>query len=659
MTRLGCIYMMRSISMNNVCKRALKSRRSVSGILLAAAALLFFGIRDSWVCGAVFAGLFLGAGFFSWEAKHPVWGFLAQGVCGIACIFLCCGVPTWLVSSAGFLEVGGFRIAMNFLCVAAVFGVALVVTGRIQMAVIAASFPLLVLATISAFVFQFRGNLLKPSDLFFAQTALNVVGQYTFRISGEMAFSWTAWVWLVFFTGALPSGDELMPRKWLRLAAALATVACVGLFSYGTRNMAPNNWSNEGATRNGFFLNFAVGIRYCFVEEPEGYSSEAIARLEQEYAQDSFQMQEKKPNIIVIMNESYADFSVLGNSLRTNIPVTPFADALRENTVRGYALTSIFGGTTANAEFEFLTGFSMSGLPNGSCPYQQYINAPVFSLARLLGNNGYQTFATHPYFSTGWSRTTAYPNLGFDRMTFDTDYPYQDLIREYISDREMYEYVLNAMKTKEDGPMFLFGITMQNHGDYIYTGENYTQNIFLQDYEMEHPMAEQYLTLLNESDKAMEKFFKELESFEENTVVLFFGDHFPQVEGDFFQEVHGGTFDTLSEQMLQYTVPFFLWANYDIPEQTVECTSLNYLGRYLLETAGLELPSYYRFLKEMETVIPAINGDGYYSVSQQKYIPVAEAEGEEAAWLNKYAILQYNGLFERKAQSQVFFGCAR
>ncbi len=644
--------------MNNVCKCAPGKVRKAAGILLAAAALLVFGSLDSWVCGVLFAGLFLAAGSFRREAKQPAWGFLAQGVCGIACIFLCCCVPTWLVSSARFLDVGWFRVAMNFLCIAAVFGLALAITGRIRMAVILGSFPLLVLATITAFVFQFRGNLLKPSDLFFAKTALTVAGQYAFRLSKEMAFSWALWIWLVFFTGSLPSGDRWIPRKWLRLAAVLATAACVALFSYGTRNMAPNNWSNEGATRNGFFLNFAVGVRYCFVEAPEGYSPETIAQLEQEYTPDSSRTEGKKPNIIVIMNESYADFSVLGNPLRTNIPVTPFADSLRENAVRGYALTSVFGGTTANAEFEFLTGFSMSGLPDGSCPYQQYVNAPVFSLPQLLRDNGYQTFATHPYFSTGWSRTTAYPHLGFDRMTFDTDYPYRDLIREFISDREMYDYVLDAVKNREDSPMFLFGITMQNHGDYIYTGENYTQTVFLEEYAMEHPMAEQYLTLLNESDKAMEQFFQALESFEEDTVVLFFGDHFPQVEGDFFEEVHGGAFETLSEQMLQYTVPFFLWANYDIPEQTVECTSLNYLGRYLLEAAGLELPSYYRFLKEMETVIPAVNGHGYYSVSRQEYIPVSEAEGEEADWLNRYAILQYNGLFERKDQSQVFFGCA-
>ena len=168
-------------------------------------------------------------------------------------------------------------------------------------------------------------------------------------------------------------------------------------------------------------------------------------------------------------------------------------------------------------------------------------------------------------------------------------------------------------------------------------------------------MAEQYLTLLRESDKALEYFLTELEKAPEDTVVLFFGDHFPQVEGDFFQEVHGGAFETLPEKMEQYMVPFLVWANFDIPEQTVECTSLNYLGRYLLETAGLELPPYYQFLKELEQAVPAVNALGYYSISQQTFLPLEDAQGEEAKWLNDYAIVQYNNLFDQKNRNPLFF----
>lgn len=169
-------------------------------------------------------------------------------------------------------------------------------------------------------------------------------------------------------------------------------------------------------------------------------------------------------------------------------------------------------------------------------------------------------------------------------------------------------------------------------------------------------MAEQYLSLIHESDKAVEQLLTELADYPEDTVVLFFGDHFPQVEGDFYLEAHGGAYETLEEQMLQYSVPFFIWANYDIPEQTVECTSLNYLGRYLLEAAGLELPAYYQFLKELEEAIPAVSAQGYYSRSAGTYLPLKEAQGDEADWLSRYGYLQYNSMFDKNGRSDYFFG---
>lgn len=633
----------------------LDKKKGTVGAAFATAVFLICCIWYSWQVGLFFGLAFLAVGFLKFRVGNPWAAFALNALAGIACIFLSCILPTVMVTDLSYFDIGIYRVVMNFLCAAIVYGICLAVTGCIRSAVITASGLLLLLSTVNAFVFQFRGNELKPMDILSVGTALNVIGQYSFQIPDRMAYSWMLWLLAMSVFHALPEGRPVIPKRWFRLAAAGAAVLCFVVFWHGSENIRTWNWSNEGTTRNGYLLNFAVGIRDSFVQEPENYSADTIEGLEAEYSTPESQQGQELPNIIVIMNESYADFGILGNELRTNQPVTPFLDSLTENTIKGYALTSIFGGTTANSEFEFLTGFSMANLPEGSVPYQQYLTGEIYSLAQLLNSYGYKTFATHPYFSSGWNRTQAYPRLGFSEMTFDEDYPYEDLIREFVSDREMYDYVLNALDQQTDAPLFLFGITMQNHGDYIYTGDNYEQTIFLEGYEMDHPMAEQYLSLLHASDKAVEYLLTELEEYPEDTVVLFFGDHFPQVEGDFFLEVHGGEYETLSEQMLQYTVPFFVWANFDIPEQTVECTSLNYLGRYLLEAAGIDLPPYYRFLSDMEQAIPSLNAHGYYSLSQQTYLPLAEAEGEEALWLNRYAIVQYNGMFDRDGRSDVFF----
>ena len=104
-----------------------------------------------------------------------------------------------------------------------------------------------------------------------------------------------------------------------------------------------------------------------------------------------------------------------------------------------------------------------------------------------------------------------------------------------------------------------------------------------------------------------------------------------------------------------YTVPFFIWTNYDTPEDTIEITSLNYLSTMALERAGLELPPYNQFLKELMKVVPAINSQGYYSLEKGKYLHVEDAVGIETEWIDKYRLLQHNNLFDSSGRSTVFF----
>lgn len=639
-------------------------KKGIAGAVLGMLVLAVCGIWFSWKAGLVFGALFLGAGFLKFQTRNPLAGFVMNGFWGVACMALSCCTPVVLVAYVpwqSLLALGHYRIVMNLACAAVVYGAVLAVTGRIKPAVAIASGALLVMSTVNAFVYAFRGSELKAMDLLSVGTAMKVAGQYSFSVNARMAYCWFAWLWSVFVLWALPEERPLMPKLWLRLLAAAAAAACAAA-AWSAAGVVPiKSWANEGSSMNGFFLNFTVGLRASFVEAPEGYSPGAVAEEENRYPDaGGASAAEALPNILVIMNESFADLRVLGDDFHTNRPVTPFVDALEENTVKGFAKVSIYGGNTANSEYEFLTGHSMAWLPEGSVPYQQYIHENTYSLPWLMQELGYSTMATHPYQPRGWNRTRVYPAFGFQNSTFLPAYPQENLLRSYVSDREMYGYVLEVLKNKDEKPLFLFGITMQNHGGYE-TGEgadltNYVQHITLEGYGEDYPEAQAYLSLLHESDKAVEYLLTELEHYEEDTLVLFFGDHLPKVEPELYQQIHGGALETLDEKLLQYTVPFFIWANYDIPEQTVDCTSLNYLGRYLLEAAGIELPPYYRFLKEAETAIPAVTAMGYYSLSRQAYLPLEEALGEEAKWLNRYACVQYNGIFDGENRSERFFG---
>ena len=130
------------------------------------------------------------------------------------------------------------------------------------------------------------------------------------------------------------------------------------------------------------------------VEEPQDPSAENIERIAAGVAEKEPAVStDTRPNIVAIMNESWADFEDFGN-LSLSESVTDYIDSL-DNLIFGHTYTSVFGAGTSASEFEFLTGNSMAFLPSGSIPYQQYILEPSASLASLLRENGYRTLAFH------------------------------------------------------------------------------------------------------------------------------------------------------------------------------------------------------------------------------------------------------------------------
>lgn len=632
-------------------------KKGLLGLILAACFFLMFMLEHgSWLRGSVFFAAFAAAGFLKFDFAKKRTAYAAYCIWTALCVAFLALFP--------YYEIYNERIwgVIRDYTPASTFAISsiLILTGMFLVCSLSASWKasvsivsvlLTLLVVINGYVYRLRGKELLFSDIYALNTALNVAGQYSLAMERHTLFAVAAGVLLLFSGWCLPAAAK---PSGLRKKSLLLSVLLMVSFLLSTNNKELIAWNSDGTLMYGYYTNLYISIRDYFVEKPEAYSADSILALEQEYGRD-MENPSELPDILVIMNESFVDMRIFRDQLPTNQPVTPFLDALQENMISGYALTSVFGGGTANAEFECLSGFSMEFFPDNSTPYQQYIHDNTFSLSWVLDSAGYNCMATHPYLANGWSRPKVYPAFGFAESTFLEDYPQEDILRYYVSDREMYTYMLQKMDAAGDVPVFLFGITMQNHGSYETPPQDFTRTIQLENSSQPYPQAEEYLSLIHYSDMALEYLITELEQRPRKTVVLFFGDHLPKLEPEFYAELYGGSFDTLDEQMLNYTVPFFVWANYDIPEETVACTSLNYLGRYLLEAAGIDLPPYYQFLKDAEAVIPAINTMGYYSKTAQTFLPTDAARGEEAEWLSRYEILQYNGMFDNNP-SDVFFG---
>lgn len=123
-------------------------------------------------------------------------------------------------------------------------------------------------------------------------------------------------------------------------------------------------------------------------------------------------------------------------------------------------------------------------------------------------------------------------------------------------------------------------------------------------------------------------------------LTAFYGDHYPKLNDEFYEEVHGGAFDSLNDQMLQYEVPFFIWTNYETASAEIELTSMNYLSGFLYQRANLEMPEYNQYLEQVRQLIPACNSLGYYSYDAGQFLALDDAQGEEKKKLLEYGVEQ-------------------
>lgn len=517
------------------------------------------------------------------------------------------------------------------------------------------------------YLISFRGRTLFPGDFLTLRTAANVAGNYDYRPDSMQWLTIGIFAAVLVLLSFLPR-EEKRPFDWRGFAPAAAGTAVFLAAFFGTGwveglGIEPSMWTTRG---NGLVLNFTVCLKYMKVEKPDSYSQETLAALAGENPSDAADTAASADggtqpvNVIVIMNESLSDLSVLPG-VESNMDAMPFLRSLTDNTIKGYAYSSVFGGTTANSEYEFLTGNTTAFLPAGTVPYQMYVSDGDPSLVGQMEALGYTTIAAHPYRSSGWNRPTVYADYGFDEVYFESDFQDRAYMRGdertgYVTDRCDYENLIRWYEEKEEGqPLFLFNVTMQNHSAYQMAWTNLPKEVWLTgELENRFQTVNQYLSLVYQSDQAFGDLIDYFSQVEEPTMILLFGDHQPQVATNFYTDVLGTNPDTATAQKKQM-VPFVLWANYDISEAQGVELSLNYLSALLMDTANLPMTGYQKFLSQLWETAPVINTVGIGDAQGNWYGENAALPEELDGAIEDYKVLLYNNVFDKKDRVESFF----
>ena len=547
-----------------------------------------------------------------------------------------------------FDDLAAWQVLMNMIFYYSIFIALRLILGRNRRAAAAGTVFAFLFGLVNHYVLRFRGRILFPADITGWRTAANVAEGFDYSIDlyiTQAAILLTAYLCLVFY--CVPQRK----RARVKLPLALLLWAVMGSYCYAffCTGMLPalDIYTQQWVTqRNGFLLNFSIALRYSSVDKPEGYSKEAVLELMERYPGSEGYPDVQPVNLIVIMNESFGDLTIF-DTFRPSEDPTPFLHSLEENTVKGWMYSSVTGGGTATVEFEYLTGFTSLFQPPHTVAYQLYVEEGMPSLAALAGSQGYSSTAFHPYKSSGWNRVLAYNYLDFDSQMYEEDVPNPYLIRSYISDKSDYEMIYRATEA-EEGPLFFFNVTMQNHSGYAQGWNNLPHHITLPEHQKSADRtAEQFFSLMKESDLALEELITYYSQCEEPTMVVFFGDHQPPLANAFYEVLYGKRLSerNTKEVLRQYAVPFFIWTNYNIEERQDVVVSPNYLGALTAQLAGLPRTGYMDFLLDMYEELPAITPVGFVTGDGQ-YLSKSELNGEQKEWLNQYEILNYCGMVD-------------
>lgn len=319
-----------------------------------------------------------------------------------------------------------------------------------------------------------------------------------------------------------------------------------------------------------------------------------------------------QPNVIVIMSESFTNPNSFGNLEFSQNPAANL-ERLSAQYISGTNVVPVFGGGTANTELEFLTGTPMFFLSSAySIPYSnpsRFFSRNLYTaMPWLFRQQGYRTVALHPNVGSFFNRDRVYPRLGFEYFITKDDMPYADFKGWYISDEYFTSRMIEEIERAQQDhvPLFLFGISIQNHFEFWYIKYTYYQREI---YATSPYLTQSHLGSLStyaqgvlDADRQLARLIDFLSESDRPTMLVFFGDHLPVLGYHYDNILEYLGF--ISNQQLwawnnedrqrMFSTPYLLWDNFNGSRQELGTLSTYFLAAQMLAHSGIDLNQYWQ-----------------------------------------------------------------
>lgn len=497
-----------------------------------------------------------------------------------------------------------------------------------------------VLSYINLMKSEARGDPFVPGDILLIFEGMEAVGSYELNLHPKVLI-------LIFgLTAAMALAGVVLrsvkPGRAVRGAAALVLMGCFALaMPLGYSNSALYN-ALPGPDRSNLPQVFnTFGFPYAFVHHlnlnpvqiPPDYSRQEAAGYESQFLAGQTAPQQA-PNIIMIMCEAFTDLpneEMFGYTPENN-PIS-FYNSLtaRDDTVSGHMIVSNTGAGTANTEFDVLTGMMTNKLDDGATSAFRVVRRNTDSVPWMLRQAGYETFFLHPGHNWFYNRESVYGYLGIEDQIFNDSFREEDYLGNWISDEAFVRELIEAIEARDgEAPLFCYSVTCQNHQSYSsakygYIPEGLKLNMTVSDTAREYLSV--YFKGLADSDAMLEQLVAYLEAQEEPYLLVFFGDHQPNLGGDYlaYRELglYPDSMDDPQQRLSMYTVPFVIWGNEALRRQGSLTSaaedlgpdmiiSSQYLGAMTAQIAGFSgWDGYFDYVNQLREVLPVCSVYGY------------------------------------------------
>ncbi|HEX2668862.1 MAG TPA: LTA synthase family protein [Gammaproteobacteria bacterium] len=247
-------------------------------------------------------------------------------------------------------------------------------------------------------------------------------------------------------------------------------------------------------------------------------------------------------DVYVFMMETLWDASLLKAEHFDHDPFAPAFRALYEQSGRSQALVPVFGGGTANSEFEALCGMPAF---DDAIVFVTGLDRPALCLPRILAQAGYHTYAVTPDAFGVWNRGHVFRHVGFQRFYDGDNFDPDDRNGGFMADQALFEqWEALAAKQPAPGPAFTYIATVSGHYPFELDARKRPSRIHGSSKDR---LIDGYADSVYYDTAELAAYIQRLRARDPDALIVAFGDHLP-VLGDGFAPFHRSGLTGLREE---------------------------------------------------------------------------------------------------------------